>query len=96
MNVLVTYDVGTADEAGRRRLRRVAKICEGYGQRVQYSVFEVICSKAKYLRLIADLRDTILEDQDSLRIYQFDRSGFDEVLRIGRQVAFGSRDPWTI
>ena len=96
MNVLVAYDVGTADEEGKRRLRRVAKICEGYGQRVQYSVFEVTCSQAHYVRLIADLRGAIVDGEDSLRIYQFDRSGFDDVLRIGRQMAFEPREPWSI
>lgn len=96
MNILVAYDVGTADEAGKRRLRRVAKICEGYGQRVQYSVFEVTCSKANYLKLLGDLRRAMNEDEDSLRVYQFDRTGFDDVVRLGRQRAFGSRDPWTL
>ncbi|MGC3995389.1 MAG: CRISPR-associated endonuclease Cas2 [Propionicimonas sp.] len=96
MNVLVAYDVGTTDEPGKRRLQRVAKICEGYGQRVQYSVFEVSCSRADYLRLLSALRSAMKEDEDSLRIYHFDRNGFDDVVRIGRQLSFGPRDAWTV
>lgn len=96
MNILVAYDVGTADEAGKRRLRRVAKICEGYGQRVQYSLFEVMCSKANYIQLLSRLRSAMEDDADSLRIYHLDRGGFDEVVRFGLQLSFGPRDPWTI
>lgn len=96
MNLLVAYDVGTTNEAGKRRLRRVARICEGFGQRVQYSVFEVTCSKASYVRLLATLRDTIQDDEDSLRIYHLDRDGFDNVVRIGRQRALDPREPWTL
>ena len=96
MNLLVTYDVGTASEVGKRRLRQVARICEGYGQRVQYSVFEVTCSKANYVRLVAQLRETMEENEDSLRIYHFDRDGFDGVLRVGRQGAFHPDSPWTL
>ncbi len=96
MNMLVAYDVGTSDEAGKRRLRRVAKICEGYGQRVQYSVFEVTCSKMNYVKLLNQLRVAMNEDEDSLRIYYLDRGGFDDALRFGLQTSFGSRDPWTV
>ena len=47
MLVLVTYDVRTENKAGQKRLRDVAKICENYGQRVQYSVFECLVAPAK-------------------------------------------------
>jgi len=47
MEILVAYDVSTTDAAGERRLRRVAKICEGFGQRVQNSVFECILNDAQ-------------------------------------------------
>ena len=47
MLVLVSYDVKTLDAAGRRRLRRVAKVCQDYGQRVQHSVFECLVDPAQ-------------------------------------------------
>ena len=47
MLVLVSYDVSTVDKKGPRRLRRVAKVCQNYGQRVQYSVFECIVDPAQ-------------------------------------------------
>lgn len=59
MWVLVTYDVNTEKAAGRRRLRRVAKICEGYGTRVQKSVFECTLSDVNYERMKMRPLDTI-------------------------------------
>lgn len=49
MFVIVSYDVSTEDPNGQRRLRRVAKVCKDYGQRVQYSVFECIVDPAQYV-----------------------------------------------
>jgi CRISPR-associated protein Cas2 len=51
MMVLVSYDVSTRDDKGPGRLRRVAKICKNYGQRVQYSVFECIVDPAQWIVL---------------------------------------------
>lgn len=69
MMVLVTYDVNTETEEGRKRLRRVAKICENRGQRVQNSVFECLVDPAQF----ADLRQRLTEEinitADSLRFY---------------------------
>ena len=59
MNVLVVYDVATHDRAGERRLRRVAKICEGFGQRVQYSVFEVVCDRTGLEKMMTRLIEVI-------------------------------------
>ncbi len=70
MDVLVTYDVSTEKKAGRRRLRKVAQVCENYGQRVQKSVFECRVSRAQYEQLVEDLTGRINEEQDSLRIYR--------------------------
>lgn len=69
MFVLVTYDVSTANRAGRRRLRRVAKACVDYGQRVQYSVFECIVDPAQWAFLRQRLIDEIDPEADSLRFY---------------------------
>lgn len=69
MVVLVTYDVATADAAGRRRLRRVAKVCEDFGQRVQNSVFECLVEPADWVVLRAKLLKIYEPAEDSLRFY---------------------------
>ena len=69
MLVLVSYDVSTVDAAGRRRLRRVAKACLDFGQRVQNSVFECIIDPAQWAELKQRLLDIFNSEQDSLRFY---------------------------
>lgn len=69
MFVLVSYDVSTATAEGRRRLRRVAKICLDYGQRVQNSVFECQLDPERWTRLRLRLLDAYEPTQDSLRFY---------------------------
>lgn len=69
MLVLVSYDVQTSDEGGQGRLRRVAKICKDYGQRVQFSVFECIVDPAQWTVLKNKLVEVIKEEKDSLRFY---------------------------
>jgi len=70
VNMLVTYDVNTETKAGRRRLSRVALVCKKYGQRVQYSVFEVSVSEAQLEQMRAELLKNINKDEDSLRLYR--------------------------
>ena len=70
MLILVTYDVSTETREGRRRLRRVAKVCQNYGQRVQKSVFECKVDTATYELLEAALLDEIDEAEDNLRLYR--------------------------
>jgi CRISPR-associated protein Cas2 len=69
MLVLVTYDVSLQDANGPRRLRRVAKACQDYGQRVQYSVFEIDVDPALWAKLKARLEGIIEKDTDSLHYY---------------------------
>jgi len=69
MDILVTYDVNTLDSAGRSRLRKVAKTCEGRGQRVQFSVFECTVNEMEFDRLRDKLVRIINPEEDSLRIY---------------------------
>lgn len=69
MLVLVTYDVNTLSEGGKRRLRAVARACEDYGQRVQFSVFEIEVDPAQWTRLKARLEGVIEPAHDSLRYY---------------------------
>lgn len=70
MLILVTYDVSTETREGRRRLRRVAKVCLNYGQRVQKSVFECKVDQARMETLEQELLDEIDEKEDNLRLYR--------------------------
>lgn len=69
MLVLVSYDVCTIDKRGRARLRRMAKACLDYGQRVQNSVFECTIDPAQWATLRQRLLDVFKEEEDSLRFY---------------------------
>lgn len=69
MMVLVSYDVSTENIEGPRRLRRIAKACKDYGQRVQYSVFECIVDPAQWAKFRNRLIDEIDPERDSLRFY---------------------------
>jgi len=93
LEVLVTYDVATDTTEGRRRLRRVAKVCEGYGQRVQKSVFECTVNEGELTMLKHRLQAEIAEKEDSLRIYRL-REPRDTYLEvIGRDIQFDLHDP---
>ena len=70
MLIIVTYDVSTETAAGRKRLRRVAKVCEKMGQRVQKSVFECTVSEMQFEQLERTLLAEIDETLDNLRIYR--------------------------
>lgn len=96
MELLVTYDVNTVTPEGRRRLRRVAKVCEGFGQRVQKSVFEIVCAKTDLLVLADRLARIIDGSQDSIRIYQMHQGGFQAVRTIGTAQIVPHRDPLII
>ena len=67
--VLITYDVSTIDVAGKKRLRRVAKECQNYGQRVQNSVFECVLDTGQFLLLKDKLLKEMDETKDSIRFY---------------------------
>jgi len=96
MDLLVTYDVETITKEGQARLRRVAKICEGYGHRVQKSVFEVVCSEADKLRLVAALGRTIDHGSDTVRIYRLPAQALDDVEHLGLRRAVEPRGPLVI
>lgn len=70
MLIIITYDVSTVTAAGRKRLRRVAKVCESIGQRVQHSVFECKVDQMQLEILERRLLDEIDEVEDSLRLYR--------------------------
>ncbi len=83
MLMLVTYDVSTETAAGRRRLRRVARACLDFGQRVQNSVFECEVDPARWAMLRARLLDEIDRDADSLRFYALGAKGRARVEHVG-------------
>jgi len=70
MEILVCHDVSTKTKNGEQRLRKIAKICEGFGQRVQKSVFECIIKENEKEILITQLNDTINKEEDTLHIYR--------------------------
>ncbi len=69
MLTVITYDVNTEDPAGQRRLRKVARHCVNYGQRVQNSVFECVADAAEMVRIKNKLVELIDPEKDSLRFY---------------------------
>ena len=82
--MLVAYDVSTETAAGRRRLRRVAKVCQDYGQRVQKSVFECNVDLTTYETLEAKLLDEIDVHEDNLRFYRLNEPVVEHVKEFGR------------
>ena len=69
MMVLITYDVDTISETGAKRLRKVAKVCQDYGQRVQNSVFECRLTEAQFVILKNKIENIINLELDSVRFY---------------------------
>lgn len=83
MMVLITYDVSTETKAGQRRLRKVAKKCQDYGQRVQNSVFECILDAACLKKLQSSLGKIIDPEVDSLRYYYLGDEWRHRVVHVG-------------
>jgi CRISPR-associated protein Cas2 len=93
MFVLVSYDVATKDSGGEQRLRRVAKACKNYGQRVQYSVFECILDPAQWTVLRDQLIREIDEEKDSLRFYYLGSNWRRRVEHIGAKEGIDQEGP---
>jgi len=87
MMVLVTYDVNTTETGGARRLRRVAKACRDFGQRVQYSVFQIEVDPAQWTLLKARLEAIIEPERDSLRYYYLGANWRRRVEHVGAKPA---------
>ena len=96
MLVLVSYDVSTITKNGRRRLRQVAKQCENYGQRVQYSVFECIVDPAQWTVFRQKLLDRINPEKDSLRFYFLGSNWKRRVEHVGAKIALDQEGPLII
>jgi len=96
MFVLVSYDVKTSELGGNRRLRRVARACEDYGQRVQYSVFECIVDPAQWIVFRQRLIDEIDPEKDSLRFYFLGSNWRRKLEHIGAKKSFDQEGPLII
>lgn len=93
MLVLVAYDIRQDDEAGKRRWRNVARTCEGYGQRVQNSVFECLVDPAQWERLRATLVEAIDPKSDSLRFYFLGKNWKRRVTHVGAKPSYDPGGP---
>lgn len=92
MYILVTYDVDTTTETGAKRLRRVAKACVDYGQRVQNSVFECEVTEAQYCILKEKIRNIIDVSLDSIRFYFLSKNENRRIERLGIETAYNIND----
>ena len=86
--ILITYDVNTQTASGRKRLRKVAKQCVNYGQRVQNSVFECQLDTTQYRQVRAILEELIDKETDSLRFYNLGDRYKNKVEHIGAKPSF--------
>lgn len=85
MMLVVTYDVDTSDAAGQKRLRKVARICERHGMRVQNSVFEVLLDAAQLVTLKHELKKVIDMEQDSVRFYRLGNAYENRIETMGKK-----------
>ncbi len=92
MMVLVAYDVSTVDPGGARRLRHVARACLDFGQRVQYSLFEIEVEPAQWVSLKARLENAIDPQSDSLRYYFLGANWRRRVEHVGAKPAIDFSD----
>lgn len=88
MMVLVSYDVSTTDSKGKARLRKIAKECQNYGQRVQNSVFEIDVDYGTFLKVKDKLLKLIDEESDSLRIYYLGNNWHSRVEHFGAKETY--------
>lgn len=93
MMVLVSYDVSTASANGEKRLRRLAKACRDYGQRVQYSVFEIEVDFAQWTFVKSNLCELIDPEHDSLRFYYLGRNWQTKVEHVGAKPVLDLNGP---
>ena len=96
MYILVTYDVDTSTKDGERRLRRVAKACVDYGQRVQNSVFECDVTEVQFCLLKDRLRQIIDSSLDSIRIYHLNKNENRRTEVLGLETAYNVNDAMII
>lgn len=88
MYVLITYDVNTSDPEGQKRLRKVARCCMNFGQRVQNSVFECLVDGRGFIKLKSTLMSIIDMELDSIRIYHLGKNYQSKIEQIGRLTSY--------
>lgn len=88
MLTVITYDVNTEDPDGRRRLRKVARHCVNYGQRVQNSVFECVANASEMARIKSELIELIDPEKDSLRFYYLGNNYRSKIEHIGAKSTY--------
>ncbi len=93
MMVLATYDVNTETPDGRRRLRRIARLCTNWGQRVQKSVFECLVDPAQWAKLRAQLIEEMDPEKDSLRFYFLGANWRARVEHVGAKPTYDPEGP---
>ena len=86
--ILVTYDVETMTPSGAKRLRKVAKECQNYGQRVQNSVFECVLTEAQFVVLRNMLSNIIDRERDSIRFYFMGNNWNNRIEMIGKATSY--------
>lgn len=84
MYILITYDVQTETSEGQRRLRKVARLCQDYGQRVQNSVFECVLTEVQLTQLKDKLLSVMDTQNDSIRIYFLNKNENRKVITLGK------------
>ncbi|MEF9987914.1 MAG: CRISPR-associated endonuclease Cas2 [Christensenella sp.] len=92
MLVVITYDVCTGTPAGKTRLRKVSKVCQNYGQRVQNSVFECCVDYNSFLKLKKQLEGLIDTAADSLRFYNLGNKWESKIEHIGAKAGYNPQD----
>lgn len=93
MLIVITYDVNTTNLAGEKRLRKVAKVCEKYGIRVQNSVFEVLVDAAQLVTLKYELSKEIDENVDSIRFYRLGNAYQNKIESMGKKLKVEAGEP---
>lgn len=88
MMMLITYDVNTESDVGKRRLRKVAKQCLNFGQRVQNSVFECLVDPVQFAELRKRLETIIDPEKDSLRYYNLGNNWRNRVVHVGAKATY--------
>lgn len=96
MDLLVTYDIADTETSGASRLRRIAEVCEKYGQRVQLSVFECRLSPERLARMISEIHDIMDSRRDSVIVYRFPGRLEDARWRFGRTQTHEVGQPWVL
>ena len=96
MDVLLTYDIADTNGSGASRLKRLSKVCERYGQRIQLSVFQFRFSPTRLARLIGEVEDVIDHQRDSIIVYRFPDNIEKFATHLGRPQQRGLGEPWIV